>query len=72
MAWLIAVVAGGAVSFYLRFLWAMYQELTHIPKTRVRSIRKRVAPVNLTRIDPEDLWRDAATPALPVEFEEES
>ena len=55
MKWLILIIVGSAVIFYLRFLWAMHDELRNFLKPRGRSFRRAERRRNLFRVDIADL-----------------
>lgn len=70
MRWLIAVIVGHAIVFYLCSLWALYRELKHLRKTSVGPIRQPVARTNLFRLDLADLWKEKSPAEMP-DMEEE-
>jgi hypothetical protein len=65
MKWLILIIVGSAVVFYLRFLWAMHDELRNFLKPRGRRSWQAARRRNLFRIDIGDLCSEKIDPKSP-------
>ncbi len=57
IAWLVLIVVTAITGFYLRFLWAMNEELKHFRrKDPTCRTWQPLVRRNLFRLDPADLW----------------
>jgi hypothetical protein len=54
---MIGLALSGAIGFYLRFLWAMSQELKRFRRASVASIPSKTEPGTLKEIDLSEIWR---------------